>query len=182
MTNSRDVEARINQVLDAAERVSATESEMGYEQLQTSIYDLEASAREVFQAQLDDLCQPILAKLEDGVPLTASDKDVLAMLVVGEAKYYLESEDDLENWRREVQRLVAEIRRFQSSDLNQVENLMRLRAYCREAMRVVPDLVYYLREQERVRKFEATSRESLTNETRQVLIDLLRTMLASDKF
>ena len=114
------------------------------------------------------------------MPLSEGDQDVLRLLLIGEAEYYLEHEDDAETWRSEVQRLLDEFSMLQNG-LGEVDNLMRLRAFCREAMRVLPDLAYYFREQERVRRFEETMRKPLSGEARHVLIDLIKAMLASDK-
>jgi hypothetical protein len=181
MANTYDVEAMINQTLNVATRALEAETETDYQQLQSSIHQLEALAREASQVKLSDLSQPILNKLENDEVLSEADQDVLKFLLVGAADYYLQHEDDVDIWRDEVKRLLEEIGKLQRSGLDEIDNLTHLQALCREAMRVVPDLTYYFREQERVRKFEAASREPLDSNARHILADLIRAMMASDK-
>ena len=180
MANVHDVETKVTQVLDIASAALESETEQRYQELQANIHSLEILAREALQSNLSNLCQPILSKLENDKPLSGADQDVLRLLLIAEAEYYLQHEDDLNNWRDEVQRLLDEIRQLQSG-LDEVDSLVRLQAFCREAMRVLPDLVYYFREQERVRRFEEATHEPLTRQARRTLIDLIRVMLASDK-
>lgn len=181
MTTTLEVEQKVEQLLRQAASALENKTETGYQRLQTQIYDLEALAREVSQAKLNDLCRPILSKLENDTPLSAQERETVKLLLIGEAEHYLAHEDDLDVWQDELARLFQEINKLQTAGLNDVDTLMRLRAFCREAMRVVPDLAYYFREQERVRKFETASREPLTPEARRVLADLIRAMMTSDK-
>jgi hypothetical protein len=121
-----------------------------------------------------------LSKLEEGEALTAAEQDMLEMMVVGEAKYYVKSENDVENWTNEVKRLVEAIEGLAASGLDDIDALMRLRALCREAQRVVPDLAFYYREQDRVRKFKEATAGAIDVEARRMLANLIKDMMSSD--
>ncbi|GAB4439560.1 MAG: hypothetical protein Kow0031_21470 [Anaerolineae bacterium] len=181
MPDAKDVDAKINEVTETAGRVFKQEHAANYRALQELVTSLEGLAREAFQAKLDDMYWSILEKLEDGQPLTAAEHNILELLMVGEAKYYLRYENDVDNWRTEVKRLVEELKRQQAAGLDEIDSLMRLRALCREALRVLPDLAYYFREKERVRQFEDATRDAIDVETRRALANLIKDMMDSDE-
>jgi len=181
MPAATDVDATINQIVEAAERSFKQEQAANYLALQDQMAVLEGAAREAFQAKLDDMYWSILEKLEDGQPLTAAEDNILELLMVGEAKYYLRYENDVENWRSELKRLIEEIKRQQAAGLDEIDSLMRLRALCREALRVLPDLTYYFKEKERVRQFENATRDAIDVETRRALANLIKDMMDSDE-
>jgi hypothetical protein len=181
MTSIQQVEDKINQIVENAARVFKHESAENYRELQHEVMALEGFAREAFQGKLEDMYWPILAKLEDGQGLTAAEYSVLELLMVGEAKYYIRYENDVENWRREAQRLAEALKKQQANGVNEIDSLMRLRALCREALRVLPDLAYYFRERERVQQFEDATRDAIDVETRRALANLIKDMMDSDE-
>ena len=181
MPDAKDVDAKINDAVRSADLAFKQERAENYRELQDMITHLESVARETFQAKLDVMYWSILEKLEDGHPLTAAEHNILELLMVGEAKYYLRYENDVENWRSEVKRLIEEIKRQQAAGLDEIDSLMRLRALCREALRVLPDLAYYFREKERVRQFEDATRDAIDVETRRALANLIKDMMDSDE-
>lgn len=181
MPDAKDVNAKINEVVETAGQVFKREQAATYLELQEAVTSLEGLAREAFQARLENMYWPILEKLEDGQPLTAAEHNILELLMVGEAKYYLRYENDVENWRSEVRRLIEELKRQQAAGLDEIDSLMRLRALCREALRVLPDLNYYFREKERVRQFEDATRDAIDVETRRALANLIKDMMDSDQ-
>ena len=181
MATAQDVANQLHQVIDTANRAVSAATDESYEALGNEIQQLEAAAREAFQTKLDELFWPVLAKLEEGEALTAADQDMLEMMVVGEAKYYVKSENDVENWTNEVKRLVEAIQALATGGLDDIDALMRVRALCREAQRVVPDLAFYYREQNRVKKFEAATAGAIDVEARRLLANLIKDMMSSKK-
>lgn len=179
MANIQAVQNKVNQIVQLTARAQDNETETNYQQLQGSVGELESMTREASQALVKDKCRPILTKLEGDVPLSEDELRIVRLLLVGDADYYLESEDNLDQWRDDVVRVTGEIEQLQSSDLSEVDNLMRLQALCRDAMRVLPDMAYYFRQQERVRNFENTSSGPISIETKRVVADLIRSMLDS---
>jgi hypothetical protein len=119
--------------------------------------------------------------LVNGVPLATAEQDMLQLFMVGDAKYYIKYENDVENWKTETKRLIEEMKRLQAGGLTEMDSLMYLQALCREAMRVLPDLAFYYREKERVRKFDEALQGAIDRDTRRFLANLIKEMLASDK-
>jgi hypothetical protein len=181
MPASPDVDARINQLLDAAQLSFKDENEANYLQFQTLVAEVEASARETFQAKLQGMVFSILARLEEGQPLTTAEHNILELLIVGEAKYYLQYEPQLDRWRGQLQQLLGEIEKQRAAGLDEIDDLMRLRALCREAQRVLPDMTYYFHERARVRQFEEATRDAIDVETRRSLANLIKDMMESDQ-
>jgi len=181
MVDVNDVDAKIDKLVETASLSFKKESAAQYRQLQNDAQELEGLAREAFQAKLDKMYWPILEKLEEGKALTTAEHNILELLMVGEAKYYLQYERKIQYWRDELKRLVEEIRKQQAAGLDEIDGLMRVRALCREAMRVLPDITYYFRERERVRKYEEVTRDAIDVETRRALANLIKDMMESDE-
>ena len=181
MTSPQQVEDKINQIVENASQAFKQETADNYRKLQDEVAILEGLAREAFQAKLEDMYWSILVKLEEGQGLTTAEYNVLELLVVGEAKYYIRYEKDVENWRGEARRLVEAFRKQQATGVDEIDSLMRLRALCREALRVLPDLAYYFRERERVQQFEDATREAIDVETRRGLANLIKDMMDSNE-
>lgn len=181
MATTDDLAAQIAETADAATHSLEAETSAGYEALDEQIHALDGLAREAFQAKLGDHFWPVVEKLESGVPLAAAEQDMLQLFMVGDAKYYLKYENDVENWKTEIKRLVEEMKRLQAAGLKEFDSLMHLRALCHEATRLVSDLVYYYQEKERARKFDEAVRGAIDRDTRRTLANMIKDMLASDK-
>lgn len=181
MVTPEDVAGHIAVVLDAATQALAEEGSGGYNAMILHMNRLDSQAREALQARLEQHLWPIVEKLENDQPLAAAEQEMLQILLVGDAKSYVKTEDQVESWKGEVKRLIEEIRRVQAGGLEGFDNLMRLQALGREAMRVLPDLAYYYQEQERARRFDEAMRGDLDREARRTLANLVKEMLTSDK-
>ncbi len=181
MPDTHPVNAKIDSLLATAGNSFKAETAARYQQFQAEVSELESLAREAFQTKLNDMYWPILDKLEAGQSLTAAEHNILELLMVGEAKYYLKYENDVEAWRSELKRLVEELKKQQVIGLDEIDSLLRLRAICREALRVLPDMAYYFQEIERVRQFEDATRGAIDVETRRALANLIKEMMNSDQ-
>lgn len=182
MTTLAEVSAKINEITAAAEQFFTDDNSQGYENLDNSMRALEGMAREAFQAKLKAYYKPIVDKLESGIDLTKSDYELIQLLIVGEAKYYVQHENDLENWKNEIKRLLNEMQKIEADTLDDMDNLLYLQALCHDAMRVVPDLAYYHRERERVEQFKQATQNNIDRAQAKVLAGLINEMMLSDKF
>jgi hypothetical protein len=181
MATTDEVAAQITGTADVATRSLEAEASAGYDALDQEMRTLESLAREAFQAKLGDHFWPLVEKLESGIPLASAEQDMLQLFMVGDAKYYVKYENDVENWKAEIKRLLEEMKHLQAAGLNDFDSLMHLRTLCREATRIVPDLAFYYREKERVRKFDEAVRGAIDRDTRRTLANMIKDMLASDK-
>ncbi|RME74541.1 MAG: hypothetical protein D6784_09710 [Chloroflexi bacterium] len=181
MKTVSEVEAVLSGLLTSAERALNSTSSQNYQTLDQNFRLLEATAREAFQERLKHALRSVIDKLENGRPLSDTDRAALELAVVGEARFYVQSENDVENWRQEIARLIEAVRQVQEAGLDEVEALLQLQALCRQARRVTPDLVFFYTEQERLERFNAAALNALDAETRKLLANLVREMLASDR-
>ena len=182
MTTLTEVSAKITEITATTEQIFMANNSQGYEKLDNAMRNLEALAREAFQEKLKTYYEPIVDKLEAGTPLTKSEYELVKLLIVGEAKYYIEHENDLENWKNETKRLLSEMQNIQADTLDDMDKLLYLRALCHDAMRVVPDLAYYHRERERVERFKQSTQNTIDTAQGKVLAGLINEMMLSDKF
>lgn len=181
MATTEDVISHIDQALAAASQALKIEDSAAYGTAIRQVGQLDAQAREALQTRLNDHLWPVVAKLENGDPLAAAEQDMLQTLLVGDAKSYVKYEDRVESWKSEVERLAEEIRRLQAGGLGELSSLTQLQALCREAMRILPDLAFYYEEQERARRFDEAMAGAIDRDTRRVLANLIKEMLASAK-
>ncbi len=182
MASAKQVAAKLGETLDTAARCFEAELAEGYEALGDEVTELEALAREAFQAKLSDTFKPVLQKVKKGQSLTPDELKMLELLIVGDAEYYLRSENNIENWKTQVRSLIEQIRSIQAGQLEDVDALMRLRAVCREALQLLPHVAFYLEEKERVRKFQEATSQPLDAEAGQVIAEILQEKLDSDRF
>jgi hypothetical protein len=182
MPSAQQVAAKLGETLDTAARCFEAELAEGYEALSEEVSELEALAREAFQAKLSDTFKPVLQKLKKGQSLTPDELKMLELLVVGDAEYYLRAENDIENWKTQVRSLIEQIRSIRTGPLDDVDGLMRLRAVCRETLELLPRLAFYLGEKERVRKFQEATSQPLDSEAGQVIAEIIQEKLDSDQF
>jgi hypothetical protein len=173
MGDVSQVTATIQKTLELASRCTQLETSENYGALGDQVEELEAQAREAFRSKMD-VCS-LLPKLKAAKPLTPDDLKTLELLIVGDAEYFLKYENDLEQWKSEIKKLLGEMAGLQSSDLD-VDRLMHLRALCAEVRRVLPDVVYYLDQKERSAKFEEATRKPLDPEGYRVLAEIIEQM------
>lgn len=148
------------------------------ERLHLEIGMLESAARELFQAALQRDLFSIVDKLERGAGLEASELESLKRLLAGVSRHYLASENDVQSWRNEIRRLAGELEAASGSADGDLEALINIQSLCREALRVVPDLQYYLGEGARIARLEKSA-EVIDREEGKMLARVIREMMAS---
>ena len=133
--------------------------------------DLESLARESFQNHTE--YKSLVNKLENGNALTPDELNTLKLVMVGDADYYLKYDDDFDRSESELKRIVEEIRKLQTSNLD-VDGMMHLRVFCREACSVARPTTFYLEQKERVRKFEEATRDGMDRESGRFLANTVK--------
>jgi len=177
MSDASDIKAAIDQALKLASNCEKNETSQNYELLVDQIAFLEGQSREAFQSKMD--FASLLPKLEKAKPLTPADLKTLEQLIVGDAESYLKYETELDEWRQECKRILAEIATLRSSALD-ADGLLHLRALCREAQRVLPDLFFYFEQKERAAHFQEATKGTIDAEGYRVLAMMVKRMLESE--
>jgi hypothetical protein len=178
MGDVSQVATSISAAIDQANRCAATDTSDSYDELGALVSTLERQAHQAVKSQLD--IASLLTKLKESKPLGPVELKTLELLIVGDAEYFLKYESDLDRWKEEVNQLIAEIAKLQSSQLD-VDGLMHLRALCQELRRVLPNIVYYLDQKERTSKFHEATNGSIDAKGYRVLAEMVTAMISSDE-
>ena len=172
--------SQIEETLMAADRCTDQALAQDYETLDVQVRQLEATAREAFQEHLKKQYWTIAEKLEAGTPLNQEEHEALELLIVGEAEYFLAEEEHFEDWRDALRELMAEIEDVGETGIDTIDDLMYLQAICLDASKVLPEITFYLRQKERIRRFKEGTRE-IDREAGKLLASTIREMMASDR-
>jgi hypothetical protein len=175
VADNAEIAGKMSEALNTAAQCSSAETVENYSQLATQIQELESAAARSLRSQV--AAQPILAKLQQGASLTADELNTLRTLIVGDADQYLKYDDDFEDAKNELKKILDEIRVLASPDGN-LDSLMHLRVLCREAASALGPVLHYLEQKERVRNFEEHTRGPLSADAARVLTGIIRNMAA----
>ena len=172
---------KIDNLLELAERCFSVGGVGDYENLDLRLREVEAAAREALHAELRGDYQVVIKKLGSGEPLTPADREVIELIIVGDAEYYINYENDYNHCVTELQRLMAELKQVRTGGIADRDALLRVQAFCRDGRGVLPDLTFYLREKERIDRFCANKLDELDPELRQALADILKELMTPSK-
>ncbi|MGA7792307.1 MAG: hypothetical protein WCA19_04660 [Candidatus Acidiferrales bacterium] len=177
MADNKEVSAKIAETLGWADRCLQAENSEGYDGLNEQLEELETLVKKSFETHAD--YKALLSKLEQGASLTPDELNTLKLLLVGDADYYLKYDDDFDRSEGELKKILEEIRKLPSSELD-VDALMHLRVLCREACSVARPTAFYLEQKERVGKFEEATRDGIDRESGKFLANIIKSMMSPD--
>jgi hypothetical protein len=173
--DNADIAGRMSDALNAAMQCSAAETVENYSHLAAQLQELDALAGQTLRSHTVYL--PILTKLQQGASLTSDELTALRSLIVGDADEYLKYDDDFEQAKTELTKVLDEIRGLTSADAD-LEALKHLRVLCREASSALGPVMQYLEQKERVRNFEEHTRGPLSPDAARILAGIVRNMAA----
>lgn len=146
--------------------------------LEQHIAELEGYVRELQQAMWADEAVAALERLEQNMPLTETDREVIRTFLVSDAECYINQENDYSKWLNEMKRLAEDIaKRGRIVDRSSIG---ALRGVLKDARRLLPDIRTYLEEKRRVDRFDLAVGE-LDQRTRDMVIRIIREQLDSEK-
>lgn len=171
MSDIQALVAQVSEALDMAAQSSAAGTAESYSVLAEKLSELESSAGHYLRSNM--AYQTVLAKLQQEQPLTPDELKTLRSLIVGDADGYLKYDDDFEQSKTELTRIIEQIRKLQSTEMNP-ETLTQLRVLCREASSALAPTVHYLEQKQRVKNFDDHVHEPLSSDTRRMLAGVVR--------
>jgi len=166
---------------EKARQCHEQETSENYEVLDTQFRQLGMMAREIMQERLRNQYRNIADKLEDGVPLTPQEREMVDTLIVGEARSYVNQETDFESWKSKVDRLASELGVLEATGVESSQQLLELQGLALQARTALPAITYYLRERERIERFENNLQSELSASSGRLLADILREMMQSSR-
>jgi len=167
--------AKVSETLATASKCAAGDTVENYSLLRSQLEELDTQVAQVLRAHTGQ--QSLIAKLQDGKPLTADEMKTLRSLIIGDAEYYLKYDDDFDRSKNDLGKIIDEIRRLKLSG-DEPETLMHLRVLCREAASALVPTLHYLEQRERVRKFEEHTRGPLDPDAGRVLARIIKGMMS----
>ncbi len=170
-----------SQVVEQGSQSLQTDRSESFERLYLRVHALEQQARETFQHQFRREYQAVIEKLQNGERLDEADKHLVAQLLVADAKSYVKHAADYEAWKDQVDRMLADLKRVQDKGLQTTDDLLHIQALCRDLRAVLPDITFYLRERERIQGYEQNDLNALPPELKNILADVVKSMMESDK-
>jgi hypothetical protein len=134
--------------------------------------------REQIQAATAAQVAPIISLLKADGPIEAKDLELIRLWLVGDAEYYVKTENDFPAWLAELDRLLGVLRQLRSEAVTP-PTMARMEATVQDARRVAGDIAFFQVQQERVRSFQ-TATSQLDREDKQTLAQLLELKLGSE--
>jgi hypothetical protein len=173
VVESTEITAQMSEAMNTAAQCSSAETIENYSHLAAQLQELDTIAARSLRSHA--ISQPILTKLQQGATLTPDELKTVRALIVGDADQYLKYDDDFEDAKNELKKILGEIQGLASPDSN-LESLMHLRVLCREASSALGPVMHYLEQKERVRNFEEHTRGPLSSDAARVLAGIIRNM------
>lgn len=111
-------------------------------------------------------------------PIEAKELELIRLWLVGDAEYYVKTENDFPQWLAELDRLLGVLRQLRSEAATP-PTMARMEATVQDARRVAGDIAFFQAQQERIRSFQ-TATTQLNREDKQTLAHLLERKLGSE--
>ena len=170
---------KLNDVISNKQNVDENTEEGFYNKITTSLVALEDLLREQSQAETSQSISNIINKLKSDEDITDADLMLVRLWLVGDAAFYVQMENDYHGWLHELNRLFEVIEKLNGEELS-LERMFKLSGTARDAIRVMGDIVFFKEQQERVNRFDNTSKD-LNSENKLTVAKILKQKLASDQ-
>jgi hypothetical protein len=146
--------------------------------LSSALSRLSDELREQIQAATASQVTPLISLLKADGPIEAKELELIRLWLVGDAEYYVKTENDFPAWIAELDRLLGVLRQLRSETATPT-TMARMEATVRDAQRVASDIAFFQQQEERVRSFQRATTQ-LTWEDKQALAELLARKLGSE--
>jgi hypothetical protein len=143
--------------------------------LSTTMQEIEAGLREHVQGLTKDTITAIISKLETGQNLTPDDIQAIKLWICGDASYYVQLENNYQDWLEELDRTVQEVDALANNQPD-FDIASRMRATLLDSIRVLGDIMFYLKQKERIENFDDSTQE-IDPQERELLNMLLKGQL-----
>jgi hypothetical protein len=171
-------------VTDLLDRITSTPSvdakidEGRLNALSGTLARLKDELREQVQAATASEVAPLITLLEADGPIGAKELELIRLWLVGDAEYYVKTENDFSAWVAELDRLLGVLRQLRSEAVTPT-TMSRMEATVRDALRVASDIAFYRQQEERVGSFQNATTQ-LNREDKRTLAGLLARKLSSE--
>lgn len=169
----------ITKLTEDSQSAAARGTAEAYSRLSTILEELDGYFRESMQNLTEDGIREVIRKLRHGGAITEEDRSLLRLWIIDDAKRYIESEHNFDDWQETLKGLLGEISRYKDREAD-AATASELRGMMRRTAGVVADIFYYLQQQDRIARFEQVSQDPGPKE-RSLLIGLLEQKIKSSE-
>jgi predicted O-linked N-acetylglucosamine transferase (SPINDLY family) len=167
----------LNEIVSHDQAFDESTEEGELNRITTRLKALGDYVREEIQAETSQQIKDIIEKLKADSEIDDTDLKLIRLWVVGDAAAYVRMENDYKKWLEESNRLFSVIRGLKAEELN-LEKMHKLSGTVRDSIRVIGDLIFFRQQMDRVKKFEAASK-NLNSQNKLLLSRILQEKLAS---
>lgn len=161
---------------ESADSAIESESVEDFSAVEQQINRLEGQVRSLRAALWSTSARRAAGRLEDGEPLTSEDLDAVRALLISDATHAVASPAHHAERVQEFGETLDKVMRCVHNPLD-ADGIAALHGAVLDMRRITPEIRRFLEEKHRVRQFEA-SLQSIDNQTRQMLAQILRERLA----
>ena len=162
------------------QEAASSQSAEAYTKLSGTLEKMRAELRDYGQKLAINEMKAVLRKLKNEETLSDDDRGKLQSWIVGDAEYYINKEHNFDNWSGRLQRLIGEIRESWMEHPDDAR-LLKLRSLAKDALTIVGDLSFYIKQKESVEKFHAATK-AIGESERVVLVSLLEQKISTSRF
>ena len=148
-----------------------------FQRASMKLSDSKGEVREEIQNITAQEMKVILKKLESEKSLTSEELECVRLWIVGDAAYYIEMENNFEDWLKEFSRLKEVLVGYEAQVLS-IEALSQAHGILEDATRISADISNFLEKKERVVQFTKATKD-LDVLDREALRDILKLKLLS---
>lgn len=178
MTEPSGLQELVSDATELAERCLNSDSADDCDALDQLIHQIDGLARETLQARLAGDLDRIARRLETGARPTQEEERLIELVVIGTASHHVDTEHHVPQWKAELRRLLKELTAGAEEPIA-ADALLRIRALCRNATDVLPELRHWMVDRERVRRFREAAAEA-DPERSVALARYIRTILQAE--
>ena len=177
MSEIKDLHLKLDQGFSKLGRMPDTGS---YERLAGIFDEFEGALREHIQETTENRISEIINKLKLDEAISSEDIEYIKLWIVGDADYYTKLENNFGDWVKELERLRNEIAKINDSHPD-LPACLKLRAILQDGLRLIPSIIFFLEQKERVDHFNRATAK-LGREERNLLIKVLNNKLSSKSY
>ena len=181
MATDKQIKEQIKKQVDGLSRlafgVDMDVDEGKLHQVSLALAKLDDDLREAVQSETANKMTEVIGKLKNDRRISAEDLALIRLWMVSDAEFYVQLENDFQNWISEINRLFSHINSLNQGELD-LKTMGQISGSIRDALRVIADVVYFRQEEQRIHRFERAT-QTLYSEDKQHLARLLRRKLRS---
>jgi hypothetical protein len=171
----------IEELTFSINKADKQKSEANFSLVQMKLSELNGALRELHQAITADRIKTIIHKLEKQQPLNSDELTLIRDWIVGDAINYLKDENNINSWMSFLNTLSENLNNLYTEEI-QPENVLHLCALSQIAIRLIPNIIFYISERERVARFDRAISDGIDSSEAKAYKDILLAKLQSTDY